>query len=327
MKFWNGMTACGAVLALSATGFAQSGGGATSPPPTCATAPTAVNSLQLERTLTLDNFFTTLTPNAPPSLISAIDSGAAEVRERLFFTPSTTPSAGVGTLTSTIFWVDAGSPTPIPLQSQIVQMIIQTSTIQVSAFQASCTPTPAIAMVGRVVGAQAGAALGQGTNPPPLFDVNGAPAVFSFGYTTDDPPKFDNVVLLIGGLVVTYAPSATGIISLTTPPPDNGGGGGTTAPAAIITFDNGTVGIPTTIYQVSQSPLFLSGAASTGTGLRYGWTFSSNAPVVFIPAGAPSDVNVQFPAPGDYVLTLTVTDSSGAANSTAITVQYTGRPQ
>src|SRR5579884_103564 len=74
----------------SGSGGAGTGGtgtGGTAAAATCSTAPTSITALNIERTLTLtgnnSGIFTTMTGNLPPNLVSAITSGALEVREQI----------------------------------------------------------------------------------------------------------------------------------------------------------------------------------------------------------------------------------------------------
>jgi hypothetical protein len=153
------------------------------------------------------------------------------------------------------------------------------------------------------------------------------PAAISVGFTTDNPPKVNNVVEVVAGVATAFSASASGTFTVTAAP----SGGGTTpgtGPTALIKFANGTNATPGTAFQVSQSPLLLDGTGSTGSGaLTFAWSTTTNSPVAFVATGTTGQILVQFPSAGDYVIKLTVTDSTGASNSTTVTVSFTGRPQ
>jgi hypothetical protein len=226
-------------------------------------------------------------------------------------------------VTDTVFLVPAGSTIPTNIQNIGPTNTIEAATIKVSQILTSCTPTPSVLIVGTIV-----------SNPAGIFpSAAGAPVAISVGYTTDNPPKVNNVVVVVAGQVVTYSAGATGAFGVTTPSGggSNGGGGGTgTGPQAVIDCrDCSTIaalnGVNT--YQVSQSPVTLTASRSTGTGLTYMWSTSSNTPVAFVNTGDPAVVQVQFPSAGGYVITLTVTDASGNKNSETVFVEYTGRPR
>lgn len=312
MKFWNGMGVALVAFAMSAAAFAQGGTTTTPPPATCTTAPTTVTALNLERVVTLNNVLTTLTPNAPADVLAAIAGGSQEIHELLIY------NAQANTITSTVFLMPAGSTIPTPLVNITAANTIAVTVIAIKGALFSCTPVPSLLAVGEVV-----------SSPGGIFgSLVGAPVALSIGYTTDNPPKINNAVVVLAGLVVEYSASATG--TLTFPPPsgggNNGGGGTGTGPTALISFRNGTAAIPNSVVQVNQSPFLLSGANSTGTApLTYAWSTSTASPVVFLTPNA-ATTEIQFPGTGDYVVMLTVTDASGNSNTEKVTFQYTGRP-
>src|SRR5260370_11191838 len=69
----------------------------------------SLTALSLERTLTLNNILTTVTPTIPASVAAALASGATEAREQAIFNPQT------DTLTSNLFLVPSRSPVPTNL--------------------------------------------------------------------------------------------------------------------------------------------------------------------------------------------------------------------
>jgi hypothetical protein len=307
MKLWNATGASLAVLAFSLTAGAQ-----TTPttPATCTTPPTGLTAFDIERTLTANGALTTLTPNVPANVLAAVTSGAQEVREHLTYNPQ------LGTVTSTVFLVAPGSPTPTPPNTSSASAI-QNTTIKVSQILTSCSPTPSLLLVGTIITSPASGLYGS---------LLGAPAVVSIGYTTDNPPAINNVVVMAAGLILEYSTAATGTLtfpSVTVVPP-----GSTGAVAVKVQFPNGSFAQPGTTFQTPVSPLLLDATGSTGTGaLTYSVTAAAGTPVAFVQTSTPGKVDVQFPNPGDYAITVTVTDSSGASNSETFTLEYTGRPQ
>src|SRR6202007_1446068 len=92
---------------------------------------------------------------------------------------------------------------------------VVTYTLAVTNTFFSCKPVPSVLFVGTL--SSASGAFGS---------LQGAPAAISIGYTTDTPPKVNNMVVLVAGAVVAYSPSATDV-SLTLPavpvtPPGSG---------------------------------------------------------------------------------------------------------
>lgn len=309
MKFWNGLGATLAIIALSLAAGAQT----TTPPATCTAAPTSVTAFSVERVVSLTNVLTTLTPTAPASVLAAIAGGALEIHEQLNYNPQ------LGTITSTVFLVAAGSPIPTP-QSGITT-IAETAQIQITQILTSCSPTPSILFVGRVTNSSSAATSVFGVN------LNGAPAAVSVGYTTDNPAVINNVAVIIAGSVVEYSVAATGTLTVP-PPPTTPGTGGGTGPTIVVKFSNGAVALPNTTIQAPLSPFLLDASSSTGTGaLTYAWSAASGTPVAFVSTDTPGKILVQFPGPGGYTINLKVTDSTGASATFTITLQYTGRPQ
>ena len=307
MKFWNGMGASIAAIAFSLAAGAQT----TAAPATCTTAPTAITAFNIERTVALNNVLTTLTPNAPANVLASIQAGAQEVREQIVYNPQ------LGTVTSTVFLVAPGSPTPTPANTA-AQNAIQSTTIQVSQILSSCSPTPSLLLVGTITASPASGVFGS---------VNGAPAAVSVGYTTDNPAKINNVVVLVAGQLVAYSSGAAGTLTFrstpVTPP------GSTGAVTVKVKFAGGTIAQPNTATQTPISPLLIDATGSTGTGaLTYAFTsLAGHSPLSVVQTGTPGIVYIQFPAPGDYSLVVTVTDSTGATGSQQFLFTYTGRPQ
>ncbi|HZS93210.1 MAG TPA: hypothetical protein VFA78_00295, partial [Chloroflexota bacterium] len=214
----------------------------------------------------------------------------------------------------------AGSPLPTP-NFNFATGVFQTTSIQVSQILTSCSPSPSILIVGRVNNATTNGIFGT---------LTGAPVAISIGYTTDNPPKINNIAYVIAGVATTYSASGSGTLTFPAATSGGGSGGGTgTGPTIVVKTSNGTTIASSSVTQVATSPFILDASSSTGNGaLTYSFaTSSANAPVAFVNTGTNGVYQVQFPAAGDYVITLTVTDASGNKSSFTFTLEYTGRPQ
>jgi hypothetical protein len=272
---WNRMVVLLAAVGLRVVAVGQ----------TCTTSPTGLTALNIERAVPLVDILSTAPPNAPANVLAAIAGGALEIRNILIY------NAQLGTVTATVFLVPAGSPLPTP-NFDFATRVVQSTTIQVSRILTGCAPSPSILMVGTVTNSLSNA----------FGRQDGAPAALAIGYTTDSPPKLNNVVLVIAGLSTSWSASASG--TLTAPPLLLG-------PSA-----------------AGSSPFLLDASRSTGSGaLTYTWATTSNSPVAFVGTGTPGQILVQFPGPGDYAILLTVSDSSGAKATFPLTLEFVGRPQ
>jgi hypothetical protein len=306
MKFWNGMGACFAAIALSMMAGAQ-----TTAPATCTTAPTSLTALDIERVVPLANVLTTLTPNAPANVLAGIAGGALEIHETLGY------NAQLNAVTSTVFVVPAGSPLPTPAGGITAQNVVQLTTINITNSFFSCSPTPSVLLVGTVAGGPTGV----------YGSFVGAPAAVSIGYTTATPPAINNVAVVISGVAVEYSTSAVGILTFPAATSTGGGGGtGSGSLTAAIKLPNGSFGQSGAIYQIATSPLLLDASASSGGTAPLTYKWSSNNPVAFVQTGNPATIHVQFPGPGAYAITLTATDAAGNTNSVTLTFEYVGQP-
>jgi hypothetical protein len=313
MKFLNGMAAALTAISLGLVASAQ-----TTPSPTCTTAPSTITAFSIESTLTLNNLLTTLTPTLPASTLAAISSGALEIRERLIYNPQ------ANTLTSTTFTVAAGSPTPTPIATNLQNSVLQTYSISIDKVYTSCQPRPSVLIVGTITANSGGVGITGG----PFGSFQGAPAAVSIGYTTDTPPKINNVVVLVAGAIVGFAPSGVGTVTFpatpVTPP------GSTATPSAVITLPGGTkiTGTGNTSpIQVLFSPFHLDGSASSDPGgsvLTYLWT--SDLPANFVPGPNVPNPDVFFSSGRNtYHITLTVKNSAGVSGQTTASLQFVGR--
>ena len=304
-----GVLACSLGLPLAAQSTPTTPTTATTPSSsTCTTAPTTLSALNFERSVTLSDILTTLTPNLPANVLASITGGAQEIREILIYNPQ------LGTVTSTVFLVAAGAPLPTP-NFNFQTGVIQTNTLKISQILTSCSPTPSLLLVGTISNSSATGAFGS---------LTGAPAAISLGYTTDSPPKINNVVEVVAGAVVAYTSDATGTLTFpptaVVPPGSNGN-----ITILVTSPQLGTLAGGTAVVQVAQNPLLLDASKSTGTGpLTFQWSVLGQ-PVNFVATGTPGQILVTFPNGGDYTIMLTVTDTaSGATNTFSQTFQFIG---
>jgi hypothetical protein len=303
MKFWNGMGAAAAAIGLSLVAAGQ----------TCTTVPTSVTALNIERVLPLANVLTTITPNANPATLAALAGGALEIREVLIYNPQTS------NLTSTVFLVPAGTPSPTPAGGITAANTAMVTITTVGPVLASCTPVPALIFTGTVTGSI-------GTLYAP--SLVGAVSSLALGYTTDSPAKINNVAETIAGVVTAYSAAATGTLVVPVAPTPPGGGG--TGPTIVVKFANGSIALPSATTQAPFSPFFLdaSGSTSSGGALTFVWsTVSNSSPVAFVGTGIPGQILVQFPGTGSYVIQLKVTDAAGGSSTFTLVLEFTGRPQ
>ncbi len=273
-------------------------------PPTCAVAPTSLQNLSIERTLTLSNLLTTITPNVPANILASIAGGAQVIRTRLIYNSQT------NTVTDTTFLVAAGSAIPTPLAVDVTGSTIQSYVLNVSQIFTSCQPTPSVLIVGTV-----------GSSNGPFGNFQGAPAAISIGYTTDTPAKINNVVEVVAGAVVAYSADAQGTLTFpaapVTPPGTTGG-----APVIVLSPVFPTQGV----FQAYLNPFQINASASTDpNNLPLTYLYSSDKPVNFLPGPNVPNPQITFGGRGDYTITLTVTNSAGVSTTTKFIVEYVGR--
>jgi hypothetical protein len=280
---------------------------------TCTVAPTSLQALSLERVLTLSNVLSTQTATIPANILASITGGAQEIRERLIFNPL------ANTLTSTVFLVAAGSPNPTPIGVDLTQSTLEGFTLNIDRIYTSCKPVPNVLLVGTI-----GQSSGGINTPAGLFgSFIGAPAAISIGYTTDNPAKVNNAVVVIAGTVVDFSASASG--TLTFPPSPVTPPGTSGAPSIVI-----VPALPATTgsrIQVVTNPLHLDASATTDpNGKTLTFQYSSVPPVAFSPSPNVPNPDVQFPSGGDFTITLTVTNSAGLVSTIQLPFQFVGRP-
>lgn len=290
-----------ALCLTTAFGTAQT---TTTPPPigapTCPTVPTSLSAFSIESSLALTNFLTTMTPNIPPNVLASITGGAQQIRERLIY------NSPANTITATLFLVAPGAPLPTPIATDVTQTTLATYTVSIANIYQSCTPSPAIMFVGTISGSSGSGTVAAG----PIGSLLGAPIAISVGYTNANPPVINNVVTLVAGVAVAYAPAASGTVTFpaapVTPPTSTG-----TGPVIVL---NPAYSSTSGLNQVTQNPIALDASATQGA-LTYSW--SATPPVSFAPGTANAAVEqVNFPSPGTYTFTLTVTGTGGTSTLT-----------
>jgi hypothetical protein len=266
-----------------------------------------LNSLTLERVLSLSSAQSSLTSNLPASVLALLASGTLEVHEQTNYNPQ------ASTLTSTFFLVPAGTTAPVnigtvPATNILAIVVLTPDKIYITK--------SAVQFVGLI-----------SQSNTPLFgsaSYQGVAATSSFGFTADTPPKIHDVIDTIAGVVVVYTASATGTFNITQPPTTGGGGGGGTGVTIVV---NGVTSA-TPSFQTTVNQLTLDASASTSTNagaLTYAWTIPLHSPSAGIsfPGGNMAKAFVQLSSGQQiYTFNLTVTDATGATATATITVQY-----
>jgi len=243
-----------------------------------------------------------MTPSIPPNLLAAIASGALEAREQMNLNTSS------NVLTVTGFTAQPGSPSPTPQNAINNSSLIQNYQINVDKMAFSCQPVPSVLITGKVA-----------VNFPktPYGDITGALAAISMGYTTDNPAKINNVVVLIPGIAGLYSAAAAGTLTFSassvTPPGSN------TGPSIVFT--------PSATQATAQKQLVLDASQSTdpnGLQLTFVWTQVSG-PAAAINFGNTANPLITFAGgKGDYVFQVTATNSKGVWSMATTTITYNG---
>jgi hypothetical protein len=315
MKTWKQLepTLTAATLLLAVAGViplaAQTSPTTPTTAATCTTAPTGLATLDFERVATLADILETTIPNLPQNLLASITGGAEEIHEIFIYNPQQ------GTVTSTVFLVAAPAPIPTP-NFDFKTGVIQTVTTKISLILTGCNPVPSLMLVGTVSASSASGAFG---------NVNGAPVSISIGYTTDTPPKINNVAEVLAGLVVAYSAAGAGTVTfpaVTVVPPGSTGG----VTISVSSPQLGTLVGGAKVIQTGQNPTLLDASNSVGgsggDALTYSWS-TLGAPVNFTGTSKTGQIEVTFPSPGDYTIQLTVTDTTtGTSAMYSVILEY-----
>jgi hypothetical protein len=269
-----------------------------------------LDSLTAERVLVLTGIHSSLSPNLPASVLASLASGTLEIHEQTNYNPQ------ASTLTSTVFLMPANSTPPTNLGT-----VPQSNILAVLAINAAgvYVTKSAVELVGLV-----------SSTSTPLYGTasyQGAPAVYSFGYTTDTPPKIHDVTESVAGAVVVWTSTATGTFTITQPSSGGGGGTGTgTGVTVVVTGPGGSSMSNTFATNVNQVTLNAGGSMSANAGaLTYSWSIPMGAPsaAISFPGGNTAMPLIQLVSGMQtYTVELTVTDSTGATATATITIMY-----
>lgn len=273
------------------------------PTPTCTTAPGAPTALNIERTFTFSNALSTRTPTIDPQTQAAITAGALEARQ-LISLPTNSTAIQVTEFTAT-----PGSTSPTLAQNITASSTLSSFTFNITNTLTSCKPVPTVLFVGTIT-----------NNFPksPFGDVSGTPAALSIGYTTDAPPKINNVVLVYAGVAEVYSASGSGTITFpsgsVTPP-------GSANNSPVINFTPGAT------QTTAQKQIQLDASKSTSpinSALTYSWRQVNTNVSASISNASTATPLVTFAGRADYIFEVTVTDTQGNMSKAQTTITYVG---
>ncbi|HEV2688969.1 MAG TPA: hypothetical protein VGV35_10450 [Bryobacteraceae bacterium] len=261
-----------------------------------------LTALSLERSIALNNILTTITPQGiPTAALAALAAGSLDLREQVNF------NSAQNTLSSTVFVVPTGAPNPTNLSQLPFTSFVASDTMAIDKIYVISKPYSAVSFVGTV---------SQSTNTP-YGNYLGATEFFSFGFTSDKPPKINNVIESFGGAIVLYSAASSGTFTITQPPPPPGG---TTGVAIVV---NGVTGTTPT-FNTTTNQIILDASASTSTNggtLTFSWVAVNGSAAISFPGGKTSVANIQLGSGKiAYTIKLTITDSTGASSVATITV-------
>lgn len=315
----NRLSTIGVALAAALPMLAQT----TTTPSTCTTVPTAFQAFNVERTLTLSgtgsgtgtgtgtgtttangSLFSTQTPTLPNSVLAQLGNGSRQLRESIRL--DTTQNI----LTIQDFLALPTDASPVPGNQIQFGNLVAGMRITVDNTYFSCQPVPAGVIVGHI----------QSNFPnTPFGNANGALAVVTFGYTTDNPPKINNVTFQIAGVAGLYSPGAVGTLTFPNSSVNPPGSAGNTP--TIVFAQNP---IPPT----AQRQMILDASKSTdpnGLPLTYSWRQVNTNVQAGINNGNTATPLITFNAKGDYTFEVTATNSKGVSSTAQITVTYYGQ--
>lgn len=271
---------------------------------TSASAPTLTSLSNFEQSLTASSVLPPIT-SLPPDVLAAIAGGALDLRVQTNYNPQ------ANLLTMTFFTVQTGSPTPTNLGLINPASIFGGVSIGVDRIYVT---SKAVMFVGTVA---------SGSNTL-IGTIQGAPASFSFAYSSDTPPKITNVMTLAAGAIVLFSPTASATVNITQPAGGGGGGGGTSGVTIVVSAGAGSFTVGPNSFQVTSNQVVLDASKSTSTNpgaLTYSWTTTSANANIIGASGAMPLVQLSMKHQ-TYQFTVTVTDAKGATATATITVQY-----
>ncbi len=287
------------VLGLAMTLWSIPGGAQTSP-----SGPTLTGLTNFEQSLTVSNVLPAGITVLPANILAAITGGAIDLRSQANYNPQ------ANILTVTFFGVLTGAPAPTSLGQTNPSNIYGSVTINVDKVYVTGN---AVMFVGTV---SSGAST-------PFGNFQGAPASFSFAYSSDTPPKFTNSVLAIAGTAVLFSTTATGTVNITQPS-SGGSGGGASGVTIVVNGGPGVFPNGTNTFQTTSNLLSIDASKSTSSNagaLTYSWaaTPAGTAGIFFSNTATPV---IQLFSKGTYIITLTVTDAKGTTATQTIMIQY-----
>ena len=266
------------------------------------TAAPSLKSLTLESVVPIENVNSTIAPNIPASLLSALTGGTMELRQQLNY------NAAAKTLMVIGISEPAGSPLPTPSAATGVTTL-WTYTVNVDRVEMTAKPGNAVVFLGSVA---------SGSSSTPFGDISGALVSVSAGYLaptgTSSSTTFVGISTGIAGSASLFSRQGSGTVVLGSSPT----GGVPMAVAGPKNFISGT-------------PQFqLDGTHSTdpsGGTVTYHWTFvpffgttanllgaDTASPTVTVPSYADAE--------GDYTFQLMVSNSAGLSATDTVTVTY-----
>jgi len=260
---------------------------------------TTVQSLTLERALNPSNVATTLPTLIPQPVLTDVASQAVEIRERFVY-----PAGSSSTVSYIQFSVPAGTPIPTPSTVDIADSTYFVAQLAVQKLLVGSNASyPSVQFSGVIASLEG-----------PLGSMTGTPAALSFGYTNSPQPTFNNILSSVSGLTSGYSAAGVGEMTL----------------AQVPAFTNpctGPIAITPMVISTTANQIVLDGSQSfdcSGQPLTYyQWG-------VLNPLGSVTVTNPTLPkgsarlnaGPGEYNLTLTVTDAQGISNTANILVTY-----
>jgi hypothetical protein len=259
---------------------------------------TTVQSFMLERPVSPANLQTTLPSPIPQAVMADVASGNAEIRERFVYRGSTS------TLNYVQFVVPEGTPLPTPSTFNITASTYFTAIIAVQTISVSTNAAyPSVQFSGSVASTEGA-----------LGSVTGTPGSLSFGYVNSGPVMFNTVLSSIAGVSSSYSASAIGTMTLVQVPVPTAE---CASPVVVITSP--TITTMTNFVNLDASQSFDCG----GQVLSYQWTVLNplGSVTLYNPTSATAQARLNN-GPGQYSMTITVTNASGSSATSTVLVNY-----